>query len=999
MNPLKRPLFYPKHLLALTALTLSASAKPTDLSYTKFSGSDLTPSPACIAAAATGEVYVGVDLLGSLGKGAGKGRIMRLLDGDNDGVAEEHTVYAEIDNPRGLISFGDKLYVLHTIIPKDTGVLTGMNLSFLEDKNGDGVADGPAKTLIKDISVPKHNQDRGADHTTNGIRMGIDGWIYIAVGDFGFVDATGTDGKKLTLLGGGILRVRPDGTEMEIYTHGMRNIYDVAIDPFMNIFTRDNTNDGGGWNIRFTHQIQSGKYGYPILFKNFTSEIIPALVDLGGGSGTGALFMDESSWPEKYNRVPMMVDWGRNEIFIHRVTPDGPSFTQEPESFIQLSQPADIDVDGSGRVYVAAWDGAGYSGNPERGFVERIVPAGWSYKEFPDLTKPDISALVKGLLTESATNRLATQQEILSRQDKAAGEPILAIAKNIGHSLSSRVAAIFTYKQLLGAGANPALLKLSDDATVKEFALRALTDRLTQLENLPLKPFVEALRGEDPRVQAVAAVSLERLGKKEAADALLAVAQPPAENIAKDTAPKPPLFTSERIAGKDVAEIDVDITGLTDLFLVVEDGGNGTGGDHGAWFDPVLILADGKKLSLTELEWKSAAQGWGTTAINTSPNGQPLLRSDGKPFEKGIGTHSHSIIHYELPQGVTRLQATAGLATTSDAHSAVVFKILPERPAGQGPAGPIHSTPNPAIIIPHLAVQSLVSLQAVDACLRAIGGESSDGALWALRLMHLPESVDGLIEKYAAVTDPQLRNKILATLARLYTREAPYDGSWWWGTTPDTRGPYYKPVTWEKSLDIEKLFREAFATADDEQKSFITSIANKNRMNLQGIGEVEQTDGPKADTIASISIENVVLGLQDKKGDPAEGKKILATQACIACHSFAEGDPARGPDLNHVGARMNREAIAEAILKPEATISEQWVDVTTTDGTLHQGTLVEKNDDQVIVRNIAGIPTTLKAAEVKDIKTSASTLMGPHLLDALTLDQFADVISYLHSLK
>ena len=85
--------------------------------------------------------------------------------------------------------------------------------------------------------------------------------------------------------GGGIVRVRPDGKEMEIFSHGTRNIYDVAIDPFMNIFTRDNTNDGGGWNIRFSHHIQSAEYGYPVLFKHFTEEIIPAMIDLGGGSG------------------------------------------------------------------------------------------------------------------------------------------------------------------------------------------------------------------------------------------------------------------------------------------------------------------------------------------------------------------------------------------------------------------------------------------------------------------------------------------------------------------------------------------------------------------------------------------------------------------------------------------------------------------------------------------------------------------------------------------
>ena len=175
--------------------------------------------------------------------------------------------------------------------------------------------------------------------------MGIDGWIYIAIGDFGFVGAKGTDGKTLTMLGGGILRVRPDGTEMEVYTHGLRNIYDIAIDPFMNIFTRGNTNDGGGWNVRFIDQIQSGEYGYPVLFKNFTNEIIPALKDLGGGSGTGALYFQEPGWPAKYNNVPMMADWGRNHLYIHRITADGPSFTQKAENFIQSPQISDVDVD------------------------------------------------------------------------------------------------------------------------------------------------------------------------------------------------------------------------------------------------------------------------------------------------------------------------------------------------------------------------------------------------------------------------------------------------------------------------------------------------------------------------------------------------------------------------------------------------------------------------------------------------------------------------------
>ena len=54
---------------------------------------------------------------------------------------------------------------------------------------------------------------------------------------------------------GGIARVRPDGTCLEQVTWGSRNIYDIAIDPYLNIFARDNTNDGRGWDTRFHHMI------------------------------------------------------------------------------------------------------------------------------------------------------------------------------------------------------------------------------------------------------------------------------------------------------------------------------------------------------------------------------------------------------------------------------------------------------------------------------------------------------------------------------------------------------------------------------------------------------------------------------------------------------------------------------------------------------------------------------------------------------------------------
>src|SRR5690606_19093154 len=169
--------------------TLKGVAWPDEFNLTMFSGSDLTPSPACLAVAATGEVFVGVDKMGSLGKTPGNGSIVRLVDSDHDGKVDSHTEFVKVNNPRGIIAMGDQVFVLHAIFSEDTGKATGMNLVVFEDKDHDGVADGPSKPLIENISSTKFIVDRGVDHATNGIRMGIDGWIYVTIGDFGFHNA------------------------------------------------------------------------------------------------------------------------------------------------------------------------------------------------------------------------------------------------------------------------------------------------------------------------------------------------------------------------------------------------------------------------------------------------------------------------------------------------------------------------------------------------------------------------------------------------------------------------------------------------------------------------------------------------------------------------------------------------------------------------------------------------------------------------------------------
>ncbi|WP_266367200.1 DUF7133 domain-containing protein [Tellurirhabdus rosea] len=839
----------------------NAAQWPSELTITPFVGADLTPSPACLAVAPGGEVYVGVDKMGSLGKKPGQGSIVRLVDTNNDGKVDQHTTFALADNPRGILPVGDQVFVLHTVFSKETGVASGMDLVVFEDKNGDGVADGPSKPLIQHISSPKFLQSRGTDHATNGIRMGIDGWIYIAVGDFGFHGATDRSGKQMTMLGGGIVRVRPDGTEMEVYTHGLRNIYDVAIDPYMNIFARGNTNDGGGWNIRFSNQIQTGEYGYPVLFKHFTDEIIPALVDLGGGSGTGALFIDDATWPEKYNRVPLMADWGRSQLYVHRLTPDGPSFTQKEEEFIKLAQITDVDIDASGRMYLSAWDGAGYSGNPSKGFVVRAVPKTWSYKPFADVRKASEKNLASLLKSGSAVARLAAQQELLTRPAKKAADVAWDVASDKNLPLSSRVAGLFTYAQITKAEGIENLVKLTADATLREFALRALADRKKTTEKVPIEPFLNGLKDPSVRVQMASIIGLGRLGRPEAAEALLQTTVP-----ASFVAP-------------------------------------------------------------------------------------------------AVGT--------------------------------------------EGP----HATPNPSIIPAHLAVRALTALNAVDACVRAIDGPNATLALWALRYMHDPKAASGLVAAYQRSTAPAQQKQILTTLARLYQKEADYDGSWWWGTRPDTHGPYYKAIEWEASPLIKTTLLEAWKKSADKQ--FFADLNSRHRLGIAEFGGEEKAvaeEAVKVDLakikdkkgqVGDSSIEDVMLALAKIKGDAGLGRKLFVQQGCVACHSLSRSEPMKGPFMGQIGSIMNREQIAESILKPNASISQGFatVLVSAKGNKSYTGFVTEESADKLVLRDITGQVYRLRAADVLSRKEMETSMMPAGLANALSFEEFASLVTFLSEQK
>ncbi len=336
-------------------------ASPPDVAY-----------PIFISAAPDGALFVGCDANGSLDTKPDRGKVVKCVDTDGDGKADKFTTFAVMDSPRGVAwdQSTRTLFVMHP--PK---------LTAYHDDNDTGVANRQEDLLT---GLGFDLKFRGVDHSINGIRLGIDGWIYIACGDYGAVKATGLDGRSLAMRGGGVVRIRPDGTGLERVVWGTRNILGVAISPELDLFTRDNTNDGDDWNDRLSHLPFGAQMGYPTLFRNFANETIPTMVDYGGGSPVGGIFIDEPALPKPWRYGFYSVEWGRSEIDLHPLTQVGATWKAETRQLMKMTRATDLDVDARGCLYAASWDGATFTYNgPNVGYIIRLAPKEFKGRRCP----------------------------------------------------------------------------------------------------------------------------------------------------------------------------------------------------------------------------------------------------------------------------------------------------------------------------------------------------------------------------------------------------------------------------------------------------------------------------------------------------------------------------------------------------------------------------------------------------------------------------------------
>lgn len=227
---------------------------------------------------------------------------------------------------------------------------------FTADPGDPNVALGGSEVvLLGNIPSPGGNHNGGALH------FGLDGMLYIAVGDGG---STPQNAPKFNSLSGKILRIEPDGdippdnpfvnkqdARGEIWARGFRNPFTFAVNPVNGkIFV----NDVGQSSFEEINRLIKGKhYGWPAVegksatHPNLQNPIyVYAHVSGSSNAITGGVFYTATEFPAQYQGKYFFADFARG--FIRRLN----TTTNKAAGFATgASGPVDLDVGADGNLY------------------------------------------------------------------------------------------------------------------------------------------------------------------------------------------------------------------------------------------------------------------------------------------------------------------------------------------------------------------------------------------------------------------------------------------------------------------------------------------------------------------------------------------------------------------------------------------------------------------------------------------------------------------------
>ena len=304
-----------------------------------------------------------------------------LIDEDADGIAEKIKTFATGFNCIQAMAWkGNDLWVANC-----------PDITVVRDLDGDDVAD----QYVLVFTGLGHLR-----HGLHGFNWGPDGKLYMSQGNSRAQEHAPMAFRKLmhiksdkpdpqplnkvfephqykrSYIGnwpsaeGGVLRCDAGGRNLEIFSRGNRNPWDITFDDGFNWLGTDN--DDGPEHDRIFSPFYGARFGKMHAWSySWTGKDNPPTVPMSGlfaqagGSGVGVVYYTAEQFPEPYRNIFLIGDWQAKHIFRFKPKWDGALLTGELDIMVtgsgtnSLFRPTDVEIGPDGAMYVAGW-GAQY---------------------------------------------------------------------------------------------------------------------------------------------------------------------------------------------------------------------------------------------------------------------------------------------------------------------------------------------------------------------------------------------------------------------------------------------------------------------------------------------------------------------------------------------------------------------------------------------------------------------------------------------------------------
>ena len=472
-----------------------------------------------------------------------KERIRRLEDTRNTGHADRSQIFTE--------GFNEEISgVVAGVLPWNDSVwVTGYpELKRFADTDRDGIADTQG-TEFRGFGV--HAAFDG--HDLHGLIIGPDGKLYFTCGDNGF-SVTNREERILRHPNtGGVLRMNPDGSDLEVYATGLRNPQEIAFDDDGNCFAVDNDGDLREERERFVHIAEGSDSGWRLNWQfrdpgwnaltrqpdynpwmdehlwvpshpDQPAYITPPLTNYSVGPGS-LVHNPGTALSEAYRDHFFLIQFPVKQVTTFRARPRGAGFEMVDERPVLTGMMAScVAFSPEGSLFVGDWDGLWNpdgkgaiwvlddpkaSGSPLRREVQTLLRTG--------LKEHSAESLTRLLGHADQRIRLRAQFEWVRRGNPM---PLLTTANDPHAPTLARIHALWGLGQLrapLKARSWP----LADaDARVRAQAAKVAGDLHVSGAATAL---IQRLRDENARVRFQAALALGKLGDVSAFDPLVSL--------------------------------------------------------------------------------------------------------------------------------------------------------------------------------------------------------------------------------------------------------------------------------------------------------------------------------------------------------------------------------------------------------------------------------------------------------------------------------------------